>query len=121
MNILKQVNLDKVSRRKDRSVSLTFITDLEQSSSELMEMDEKLGSRGLLYYTVKGDLTQSEIDELNDVDIEIEGKTKSQRLRAVLWRLQESELKRKPTPEEFRDYYSNKMEMLIEYIKDKLD
>jgi hypothetical protein len=86
-----------------------------------MTMDEKLGSRGILYYTVKGDLTQAEIDELNDVDIEIEGKTKSQRLRAVLWRLQEQEIGRKPTPEEFREFYSQRMEALIEQIKNRLD
>jgi hypothetical protein len=33
-NLLRQVTLDRASRRKDKSVSLTFITSLEQSSEQ---------------------------------------------------------------------------------------
>lgn len=47
-NILKQVSLDSVTRRKDKSVSLKFTTDLEQTSQELATMDECMGSTGVL-------------------------------------------------------------------------
>ena len=117
MSILKQVHLDSVNRRADGSVSMKFTTDLEQSSEELMLMDKERQTRGVIYYSQKGALTQQEVDELDNVDIEIEGKSKSQRLRAVLfvWWKQQGE------QGDFKDFYATHMEKLIQFVKDKLE
>tara|TARA_R110000772_G_scaffold67579_2_gene150043 strand:- start:14239 stop:14361 length:123 start_codon:yes stop_codon:yes gene_type:complete len=39
MNIITQVTLDAATRKKDRSVSLRFVTNLEQAGDEFMGMD----------------------------------------------------------------------------------
>ena len=117
MNIVRQVSFESANRKKDRSVSIRFTTDLEQSTEEFMEIDKMLNSRGILYYSDKGELTQSEIDTLDNVDIELEGKSKSQRMRSVMFLLwkQDGEVV------EFKKYYSDKMERIIDQIKSKLD
>jgi hypothetical protein len=56
--MLRQVTLDRANRRKDRSVSITFITDLEEDN--FMEIDEKLGRSGIVYFKDSGELTQKE-------------------------------------------------------------
>lgn len=117
MKILKQVSLDRVSRKKDKSISLTFITSTEQTPEELMEMDKLTDQTGVLYFKGAGTLMQSEVDELDNVDIELEGKTKSQRLRGVLWRQWEQLGKQG----DFKAFYSTRMEQFIELVKSKLD
>jgi len=116
MNILRTVSLDRINRRKDRSVSLTFITNNEQTSEQLMELDKQIDQRGILYFKPKGVLTTAEADELDNVDIELEGKTQSQRLRNVLFVLwQQSD-----TNIEFKEFYKQKTELIIQQIKDRL-
>lgn len=117
MKLLKQVSFDSYSNRKDKSVKLSFVTDLEQSPDDVKSFHELLDSRGILYYSDKGELTQVEIDELDNVDIELEGKTKSQRLRAVLFiKWQQS-----GSPGEFKEFYASYMERIIEKIKSTLE
>jgi len=117
MKILKQVTLDSVRRKKDKSISLTFITTTEQTSEELMEMDKLTDQSGILYFKSSGNLTHDEVEELDSVDIELEGKSKSQRLRSVLfiyW-------KQLGEQGDFKEFYSIQMEKYIELIKSKLD
>lgn len=117
MKILKQVTLDSVRRRKDKSIGLTFITTTEQTSEQLMEIDRLTDQSGVIYFKGSGTLTQEEVDELDNVDIELEGKSKSQRLRSVLfiyW-------KQLGEQGNFKEFYSIQMEKFIEGIKSKLD
>jgi hypothetical protein len=117
MSIIRQVVLDRATRKKDKSVALTFITDLEQSTDEFMEIDKQLMKHGILYFSERTELTQQEVDELDNVDIEIEGKTKSQRLRSVLyvyWKQQASD-------KDFKTFYSDWMEQVITKMKNKLE
>ena len=114
--IIRQAELVRANRKSDKSVSLTFVTDLEQSTEEFMEIDSNVQTRGILYYSQRGTLTDQEVDELDNVDIELEGKTKSQRLRAVLfilWKQENMEI-------DFKEFYATKMELLIQHIKNKL-
>jgi len=124
MSLLRQVTLDRANRKKDKSVSLTFITQLEQSSKEFMEIDGILNDSGVLFFKSNGSLTKEEVKELEGAEIEVEGKTKSQRLRNVLyiqWQ-QLSEIDtRKLNNNTFNDYYSSEMERIIQHYKDKLD
>ena len=116
MNILRTVVLDRINRKKDKSVSITFITDNEQTSEQLMELDKQLDQRGILYFKPKGLLTTAEADELDNVDIELEGKTQSQRLRNVLfvyWQQSNSNI-------DFKQFYKSETEKIIEHYKGKL-
>jgi hypothetical protein len=116
MKILRQVTLDRAARRKDKSVSLTFITSLEQSSSDFMEIDKLLNDTGVLYFKSNGNLNQQEIKELDSVNIEVEGKTKSERLRNVLYVLH----KETNQLDSFNEFYTTHMEKLIQHYKDKI-
>ena len=116
MNILRTVVLDRINRKKDKSVSITFITDNEQTSEQFMELDKQLDQRDILYFKPKGLLTTAEADELDNVDIELEGKTQSQRLRNVLfvyWQQSNSNI-------EFKQFYKSETEKIIEHYKGKL-
>ena len=117
MNILKQVSLNGYRPKKDKSCSITFVTDLEVSSEDIKELHELLDKRGILYFTDKGELTQDEIDELDNVDLELEGKSMSQRLRSVLF-VYYDQLGRQG---DFKDFYKSYMNKQIENIKSKLD
>lgn len=117
MRIIRQVTLDSARRKKDRSVSFTFTTSLEQSSKEFIEIDELLGDNGILHFKSQGNLTSEEIKELDSFEIEVEGKTKSQRLRNVLYILHQQ-----TQPEQdFNSFYSENMEKIIEHYKSKLE
>ena len=67
MKLLKQCSLDGVTRRKDKSLKISFITSLEQSSTELMEVDKLLDSNGILYYKDSEGLSTDEINQIDKV------------------------------------------------------
>ena len=113
-NMITQVTLDAATRKKDRSVNLRFITNLEQTSEQFIEMDSLINQSGILYFSPKGTLTQEEIDAIDGTDIEIEGKTKSQRLRNVLYVYCEQQGK------DFKTFYEIEMLKIIEHYKGKL-
>ena len=117
MNLLRTVTLDRASRRKDKSVSLTFITSLEQSSEEYMEIDTLLNDSGVLYFKSSGNLTKEEIKALDSTEVEVEGKTKSQRLRNVMYILWQQN----QGLYTFEEFYSLEMEKIIQHYKDKLE
>lgn len=117
--LLTQVTLDRSNRKKDKSVSITFITQLEQSSEEFMNIDKLTNSSGVLYFKSDGDLTDEELKAIDVVKIESEGKSKSQRLRNVLYRFYEQKIK--PHNKGFIIFYANEMERIIEHYKSKLD
>lgn len=116
MNILKEVNLDRVSRKKDKSVSITFITTLEQTSKELMELDEELQTSGHLFYKPSGNLNELELKELDKLDLEVNGKTRSQRLRGAIMVLH----KKTGSIDKKEDFYVKYMEKFISYIVEKI-
>lgn len=117
MNILRKVVLDRANRKKDKSVSMTFITSTEQTSSEFMELDEQINQSGVLYFKPSGQLTEQELAAIEKTQIEVEGKSKAQRLRGVMY-VYYQQLGAKG---EFTDFYSEHMEKIIEQIKSRLD
>ena len=117
MKLLRQVTLDRSNRRKDKSVSLTFITSLEQSPNEFMEIDTLLNASGVLYFKDSGNLSTEELKALDSSEIKVEGKSKSQRLRNVLYILHQQQKE----VISFDEFYSLKMEKIIQYFKDKLE
>ena len=119
--MILQVALDRANRKKDKSVSLTFITELEQSSAEFMEIDGNLDKHGVIYFKTNGKLTEEEVEQIDKVDVQAEGKTKSQRLRNVLFVLH-SQKHREPNQKhiDFKEFYADEMEKVIEHYKSKL-
>ena len=115
--MIRQATFERANRRKDKSVSFTFITSLEQTSEEFIEMDKLLGDTGIVYFKADGNLTQEEIDAIEEIDIEVEGKTKSQRLRNVLYVYH----KESAIENRFSEFYADEMEKIIQHYKNKLD
>ena len=122
MKLLKQCTLDGVTRRKDKSLKISFITSLEQSSNELMEVDKLLDTNGILYYKDSEGLSTDEINQIDKVVLDKpSGKSKSERLRNALYILCKQKKGSEPTKEEFAEWYSNKMEKFIQHVIGQLD
>lgn len=117
MNLLTTATFERCSRKKDKSISLSFTTSTEKTPEELMEMDRLLNDSGTLFFKSNGNLNKEEIKSLESVEIENEGKSKSQRLRNVLYVYHSQTEKEQP----FQDFYSNQMEVIIEHYKNKLE
>ena len=122
--IIKLCTLDGLRRRADKTVSLTLRTSIEQTSEEMKDLD--LFFQQHLVVAIKPEkslFTDAEIDDLSNINVDLydSAKSQSKRMRAVIWRLQEQELKRPPTKEEFSVYYNLKTEAIIEHFKNKLD
>ncbi len=122
MKLLKQCTLDGVTRRKDKSLKISFITSLEQSSSELMEVDKLLDSSGVLYFKQSEGLSTDEITQIDKVVLDKpNGRSKSERLRNALYVLCKQKKGSEPKKEEFAEWYSNKMEKFIQHVIGQLD
>jgi hypothetical protein len=117
MKLLTAAQLDRYNRRKDKSVSLTFITQ-EKSSSEIMDIDSMIDGFGYLYFRPEERLSKEEIAELDKLDTDLydNPKSQSQRLRNVLYKNWEQE----GSVGEFKDYYKYHTEKIIRHYKDKL-
>lgn len=118
MKILTAASLDGYTPRKDGSISLRFITG-EKMPKEIMEIHGLLNKFGYLYFRAEDQLTNEEIKALDELDTDLgETKTKSQRLRNTLyvyWQQDNGGFN------EFKDFYDNRMEAIIQQIKDRLD
>ena len=122
MKLLKQCSLDGVTRRKDKSLKISFITTMEQSSTELMEVDKLLDTNGILYYKDSEGLSTDEINQIDNVVLDKpSGKSKSERLRNALYILCKQKKGSEPTKEEFAEWYSNKMEKFIQHVIGQLE
>jgi len=68
------------------------------------------------YLSPKG-ITTNEIDKVDKIDIDLGGKTQSQRIRNVLYKLYEQDGK----GETFDEFYKSKTEKYIEFLKKKIE
>ena len=116
-SFIKQATFTKYNTRKDKSCALTFVTDYEITADDVAELHRVLDHHGIVYFSDKGKLTKEEIEAIDEVDIELEGKSKSQRLRNVLYILWQQQ----GESGEFKDFYSKWMEKIIQNFKDKLE
>jgi hypothetical protein len=118
MRILTVGQLDGYQRRKDRSISLRFITQ-EKTSSEVMEIDQLLDTYGIIYFRGEENLNQEEIAELDAIEMDLydQPKSQSQRLRNVFYKL----WKQEGGKGEFKEYYKAQTERIIEHFKSKLN
>ena len=122
MKLLKQCTLDGVTRRKDKSLKISFITNLEQSSTELMEVDKLLDTSGVLYFKQSEGLSTDEISQIDKVVLDKpNGKSQSERLRNVLYIYCKQKIGKDPTKEQFAEFYQKYTEKYITYLKDQLN
>ncbi len=102
---------------KDGSVSVTLET-LELSpgkAGELFSLRKKIAA---VYISPKETMNQKEMDQVDKIDPEIGGKTQSQRIRNVLFKLFEQN---NEGYKEFDSYYKHKTELFIEHLKNKIN
>lgn len=107
--------VENVSTRKDKTVKITLGTQ-EISPGKAGELFGLLNQLAVTYISPK-EISQKEIDQVDKLDPELSGKTQSQRIRNVLYKLYEL------SNEGFKDfntYYQSKTELYIEHLKSKI-
>lgn len=113
--ILLSAMIENITTRKDRSVKVTIGTQ-ELSQGKAGELFTLLNNLAVVYISPK-EIDQKEVDQVDRLDPELEGKTQSQRIRNVLYKLfiQDHE-----GHKDFDTYYKAKTEMYIEHLKSKI-
>ncbi len=114
--LLISTYVENITTRKDKSVKITLGTQ-ELSPAKAGELFTLLNNITATYICPK-EISQKEIDQVDKIDPEFEGKTQSQRIRGVLFKLftQHNE-----GFKDFDAYYRNKTEKYIEHLKSKLE
>lgn len=116
IGVLVPVYVENISTRKDKTVKITLGTQ-EISPSNAGELFSLLNALAVCYISPKS-VSQQEVDQVDKLDPDMGGKTQSQRLRNVLYKLYEQ------NPEgfkEFNTYYHSKMELIVEHYKSKIE
>ena len=109
--------LESYRSLKDRTLKIVFETN-EPTPEQLTQIalaNQKFGFMAFIVGEKQGKL-QEIMEQIPKTDLEF-GKTKSQRLRGVLYRLWEQENKGYRV---FDDFYNYHMELLIEQLKSRL-
>lgn len=110
--------LERYATLKDKTLKITFETN-ELDPEQLVELSKHLQKFGYLAFKEDA-FKESEKKLLASLESEYKdtGKTKSQRLRAVMYKnFEQDNLGYKV----FDDYYNRRMEELIIHFKNKLD
>jgi hypothetical protein len=109
--------VENVSTRRDGTLKITLgCQELSSSKSgELVSLQNKVIG---IYLSPKENVPQKVMDMVDSVDIDMPGKTKSQRQRAVLYRIWELDKEGHKT---FESYYAYKMEAHISELKQHLE
>lgn len=109
--------VEGIQTRRDGTIKITLgCQEMNSSKSgELLTMQNKLCA---VYISQKEVISQAVMDMVDQADIEMPGKTKSQRQRAVLYRIWELE---KDGHKTFESFYAAKMEGHINELKQHLD
>jgi hypothetical protein len=115
--LLISAQIERVSTRKDRTVSVTLGSQelTPSKAGELMSLANKLVC---VYISPKETLTQRELDQVDAINPEFPGKSQSQRIRAVLFVAWE---KKPEGYAEFDGYYKFRTEAFIDKIKSEID
>lgn len=118
MNSVFSATVEKIETRADQTLKVSLGTQ------ELSEQDEQdlfsLRKSGLVKVLISSDeITEQQKEAVSSVELEApKGKSPSQRLRAVLWRVWSENMDKY---RDFDDYYQHEMERIIEHYKTKLD
>lgn len=106
--------VENVTTRKDKTVKITLGTQ-ELSPAKAGELFGLLNQLAVTYISPKT-ISQNELDQVDKIDPELEGKTQSQRIRAVLFKLFEQDAEGFKS---FDNYYRAKTDQYIDHLKSK--
>jgi len=109
--------LGSIRSLQDGSLKLCFDSQ-ELSPANVGEIFSHRGKLVALYISPKETVAQREIDQIDSLDVDLPGKTKSQRVRACLYRIWELQPEGHKT---FESFYNDKMESHINNLKSVLD
>jgi len=118
LNLTIPAGLESIATRADGSLKLTFGTP--EIDSETCATLFKYRRKEVLMLISTGEISvdQTKLIENTTKELKkVKGKSHSQRLREVLYRLHEQD----NTMLSFAEYYSSKMENLIEMVKERLE
>lgn len=115
--LLLSSQVENVSTRRDGTIKLVLGTqEMSQGKAgELFTMQNKVCA---VYISIKESVPQKVMDMVDAVDVDMPGKTKSQRQRAVLYRIWELQKEGHKT---FESFYAYKMEQHITDLKTVLE
>lgn len=113
--ILLAAQIENITTRKDRTIKLTIGTQ-ELSPGQASDLFTLLHGICALYISPK-EISQDQIDKVDQTDPEFGGKSQSQRIRNVLFKLFDQN---KEGFKDFDTYYHSKTEMYIEHLKAKI-
>lgn len=114
--VLIAAQIENVTTRKDRTIKITIGTNelAPDKTAVIMSMVHNICA---LYISPKETISQKEVDQVDKLDPEFGGKTQSQRIRNVLYKLFEQN---REGFKDFDTYYHSKTEMYIEHLKTKI-
>lgn len=113
------VEIGAIRTMKDGSVSLTVHTP-EVNATQAAELFG-LRNKVAFAYISPREVTANEKAIMDSLDVELKGKTPGQRLRNVLYVYWERNHKHDAIiPKSFEEYYKQRMESIIEGIKQEL-
>jgi|TARA_Y100000310_G_scaffold69791_1_gene65356 hypothetical protein len=109
-NILKNVILDYCNKKRDNTVVLKFITNLEQTDDEYFDMFQTRMQSGALYFKPNGILNEEEVKAIDKADIKPNGKSKGQQLRGAIWATWKAATEAGKTELTQEAFYNSRME-----------
>lgn len=118
MKILLPVQLNPISRRKDKSVKLSVETR-ELTPQETLTIMSLEGEEGWMLLSTNRDEVKEE--DIPEVNAELNQKSQSERIRAVLYKLYLQDTKEQKFLGTFETYYKDKTEKFIEFLKGKIN
>ena len=107
--------VESITTRKDKSVKLTFGTQ-ELSPIEAGQIFHYMNQL-VSVYICPAAIDQRELEQIDKVEPELNNRTQSQRIRAVLYLLHQQNAEGFNS---FDEYYKSKTEKYIEHLKSKL-
>ena len=110
--IILPAQIENIATRKDRSLKVTLSTQElpPGKAGELLGLQNQI----VVVYISEKEIDQSQIDLVDKIDPEFQGKTQSQRIRnvlAVLYKQDNQGFK------DFNSFYQSKTEMYINKLK----
>lgn len=115
MSIVLQCTVENITTRKDRTLKV-ILGSQELTPRQAGELFELLNQLAYVLISPKG-INQEQIDTVEKADLELGGKTQSQRIRGVLYKLFEQDNEGFSS---FDTYYKSKTEKYIEHLKSKI-
>lgn len=115
--ILFAGQIENITTRKDHTVVLK-IGSQELTPAKAGEIFQTMNKLVAVYLSTKETIPQRDLDQVDQLDPDLPGKTQSQRLRAVLYVLFE---KNNEGYKDFENFYRTHMDKIIDHLKKKID